>query len=394
MPQPASGSEDQSGRSRPIGVAQLLLIVAVIAVALYFARAPERLHRDVGPAPAAETDKPVVEVLRPVPTTHTMRVELTGAVRLEERTSVSAEVVGRVIWVSPDFSNGGAIRADEPFLKIDPREYELRVEAAEMAVEAAQARVWAERARGEEALESFRRDNPGAEPSDAVRRLPWIAQAEAELGKERSALALARLRLARTSLSLPHDARVVTSEVDVGEVVGPAEQVGASSLLGVVYRPSALEVDAPIEVSALEDLRPAIGRSARVRTRSAVYDAQVTRVSSVVNPRSRLASVFLDFSEKVPPDSLPLPGSFVEVAIEGPARDNVYVLPESVIRERNRVWVVENGALRSLEPRALGHSADGWVVEAFDAADGVVVGSLPGGAEGLEVAVSEAGTSG
>jgi multidrug efflux pump subunit AcrA (membrane-fusion protein) len=438
MPQQASGSEAKAGRSRSIGFTQIILILAVIAVALYFARAPDRVQRDVPPDPATEAGKPAVGVIEPVPTAHAMTVELTGTVRLEERTSVSSEVVGRVVWVSPEFSNGGSISANEPVVRIDPREYEIRVQAAERAVEAAEARLWMERARAEEDLESFLRDNPDAadlkrrvavvdcllrattdaeattadgerqlttdecfqldnpdtDPPYSTLRLASIALAEAELGKERSKLELARLLLERTSVSIPYDVRVVSSEVDVGEVVGPAEHVGAASLLGVVYRPSALEVDAPIEANVLEDLAPAIGRSARVRTRWAEYDAEVARVSSVVNPRSRLASVFLDFSGSHPADSLPLPGTFVEVAIEGPVHENVYLLPESVVQEGRRVWVVDGGALRSHEPRMLGHSGDGWMVEAFDTGEGVVIGSLPEAADGLEVVVTQSGNSG
>ena len=144
----------------------------------------------------------------------------------------------------------------------------------------------------------------------------------------------------------------------------------------------------------LEDLAPAIGRSARIRTRRAEYDAEVVRVSSVVSPRSRLASVFLDFSGPHPADSLPLPGTFVEVTIEGPVHENAYLLPESVVREGRRVWVVDGGALRSHEPRVLGHSRDGWLVEAFDAGEGIVTGSLPEAADGLEVVVMPSGNSG
>lgn len=394
MPQQASGSEDHSGRSRSIGFTQIILILAVIAVALYFARAPDRVQRDVPSDPGAESGKPAVGVIAPVPVAHAMTVEVTGTVRLEERTSLSSEVVGRVVWVAPEFSNGGSIAANEPVVRIDPREYEIRVQAAESAVEAAEARLWMERARAEEDLASFLRDNPDAEPSDSTLRLPSTALAEAELGQARAELDLARLLLERTSVSVPYDARVVTSEVDVGEVVGPAEHVGASSLLGVVYRPSALEVDAPIEANLLDDLAPAIGRAARVRTRWAEYGAEVARVSSVVSPRSRLASVFLDFSGAHPADSLPLPGTFVEVAIEGPLHENVYLLPESVVQEGGRVWVVDGGALRSHEPRVLGHSGEGWMVEAFDAGEGIVIGSLPEATEGLGVVVTQSGNSG
>ena len=237
---PASPSE----KPRWLGYVQLALIVIAIAVALYFAQAPNRVER--GPVSGAVQAMPVVSVVKPAATEHVIKVNLTGSVRAERRAKVRSEVVGRVVWVSPDFTEGGTIPANEPFLKIDRREFELEVEAANMAVSEAEAKVGVERAL----------------PLDRAGRLPSIAVAEAALGKARAALALAELRLARTEISLPFDARVVSTDVEVGEMVGPASTAGRSSRLGVVYRRGVLKVRAPIEPGDLSRLKPVIGRSA------------------------------------------------------------------------------------------------------------------------------------
>ena len=230
----------------------------------------------------------------------------------------------RVAWVSPKLGNGGSIDANETFVRIDPAEYELRVKVAEMAVKAAEARVRIERIRGEEAAETFASANPGAQISDWVRRKPFIAKAQARLMKSRAELDLARLQLERTNISLPYPSRVIRSRIEVGEYVGP-DPSGESPLLGVVYRTRALQIDAPIEPNDLQYLDPVIGRSAQVGTRGGTYDAEVVRVSSVVAPQSRLATVFLRFSEDHAPDSLPLPGTFARMAIAGPSYEDVYV---------------------------------------------------------------------
>ena len=86
----------------------------------------------------------------------------------------------------------------------------------------------------------------------------------------------------------------------------------------------------------------------------------------------------------------PCRARFVEVEIEGPAYKGVYVLPDSVLQEGDSVWTVRDGVLRSRSLRALGHSAAGMVVKAFDAGEGVVTGILPGAGEGLAVLVAEA----
>ncbi len=377
-----------SGRPEWRGYAQLVFILGAIALALYFARAPARVDRGAMPDPSPGSDRPTVTVIQPVPTEQSLTVDLTGSVTLEEKASVASEVVGRVVWVSPKFSNGGSFAAGESVIRIDPTKYELQVEAATMAVREAEARVWAQRARGEEEARRFALENPGVEASEWVRRLPKIAEAEAELEKARAVLKLAELRLKDTNVSFPYDGRVMTSDVEVGELVGPINLVGRTAL-GVVYRPSALQVDVPIEQRDLDHLAPVIGRVARVSGQMGSWRARVARVSSVVAPKTRLATVFLKFSANARASSLPVPGAFVRVAIQGPSYKEVYVLPESVLQERDSVWVVKGGVLRSFEPDTVGRTAEGWVVRAFDAGAGVVVGTLPGAREGLAVAVTD-----
>lgn len=376
MAQQPRDSAGPSGRPRSLGIVQIVLILAAIAVALYFARAPERVEREASSGLTDTKAKPAVSVVRPVAEAQALTVDLTGSVRMESRTRVASEVVGRVVWVSPEFRNGGWIGANETFIRIDPAEYALEVDAAEQGVREADARLRMERAREEEDARSFS-----------------IELADAALMKARAALELARLRLERTNISLPHDVRVVRSDVGVGELVGPAELVGPSSRLGVVYRPGAVEVDAPVEPGDLAYLAPVIGRSAEVRAGATTWPAEIVRVSAVVSPKTRLGSVFLRFGPDSPPDSLPPPGTFVEVAITGPSYENAYVLPESVVQEGGSVWVVDGGVLRSFTPRDLGRTSDGWVVEAFDAGEGVVVGTLPGARAGLDVVATQSGSS-
>ena len=368
MSEESTNPASASGRPRWLGFAQLALILLAIVVALYFARAPDRVER--GPIAGPAQAKPVVGVVKPAATGHAVAFKLTGTVTLERRTRVVSEVVGRVVWVSPKFSSGGSIPANEVFVKIDPSQYELEVQAAKMAVRQVEAMSEAGTA--------------GPETREA---------AEARLGQARAELALAERRLARTEISLPYASRVVSSDLEVGELVGPADDVGRQSRLGVVYRQGALQVRVPVAQGDLAALHPAVGRSARVRTIAGTIEAKVARVSAVVAPKTRLSALFLKFAEDASPQSLPVPGSFAHVEVMGPRRDGVYVLPESAARESDRVWVVKNGALASREPVTVARTGAGWVVEAFDAGDGVVVSTLPSAREGLKVDTAQSPSS-
>lgn len=388
MLEQSNSDRDGTQQSSWRGYAQLAVVLGVIGGAWYFARAPNYVELGAISGAALETTQPIVSVMRPVPTEHTMRVELTGSVTLEQRATVESQVAGRVVWVAPSFSAGGSFAADETVIRIDPTEYELRVQSASMAVREAEARLWVQQARGQEEARKFELENPGAEPSDWVRRLPKIAEAEAALEKARAVLQLAENTLEETNISFPFDGRVMASDVEVGEVVGRLDREGRVGL-GVVYRPSALQVEVPIEQQHLKNLAPVIGRVCRVSGETGSWTARVARVSSVVAPRTRLATAFLKFSSRARASSLPVPGEFVEVAIEGPRYTDVYVLPGSVLQERESVWVVKGGVLRSLLPDAVGWSAEGRVVQAFDTGAGVVVGRPPAAREGLAVTVRD-----
>ena len=393
MAQETTEPQGRSGRPKWMGYAQLILILAAIGVALYFAQAPSGVDRDPISDLAIDQAKPTVAVIQPVPTEQALRVDLTGGVTLHGNVKVSSEVGGRVVWVSPNFRNGGSIAANETFIRIDPTEYELELEVAAAKVARAEARLQIERVEAEEAAASFARENPGADIPEWVRRAPHIAKAEASLMKAQAKRKLAQLQLDRTEISLPFDVRVAAADIDVGQFVGPAELVGRASSFGSVYRTDALQVRAPIEQDSLAYLAPAIGRSATVRTAAGTYEAHVERTSAGIGPKTRLATLFLKFAEGQPADTLPLPGTFVEVSIAGPVHDNVYLLPESAMQERGSVWVVDGGALKAVAPQMLGHADGGMVVEAFDVGDGIVVGSLPGAREGLAVEVSDAPAS-
>ena len=354
-------SKENPGRPRWFGYAQPALILVAVVVALYFARAPDRVELDVGSGVASGSGNPVVSVIQPTTTGQSLTVELTGTVKAEDRVSVMSEVEGRIGWVSPNFSNGGTLAANEPIVRIDPAKYELQVAAAQGLVAEAEARVASQGG----------------------------AAAQAALQSAQAALRLAELELSRTEISLPYDVRVIAADASVGELVGPQEFVDAQALMGVVYRPDALEVDAPIGLDDLQYLEPAIGRTARIYADSEVYDAEIVRVSSVLAPQTRLASAFFRFSADQPTDSLPLPNTFVEVEIDGPVFENVFVLPDAVLQEFDSVWVVSDGVLRFVAPRAIGRTAEGLLVEAFDTSEGIVVGALPGAREGLEVVVMD-----
>ena len=362
------------------GVVQLGLVVVIVVVAIYFMRAPSVAEFDDVIAEGAAT-APGVNVIAPLPGRQVVSVELTGTVRLQGSVRLKSQVHGRVAWVSPKLRNGGSFEAGETLLRIDPEDFETEVRAAEAWVEAQRARMRKHELQGQLEAAEFQRENPGQPVPAIVRREPQVERFKARLDRALARLDAARLALERTSYSLPFEGKVVATEVAVGELVGPANPFGGA------FSRDAIEVQATIALDDLASILPAVGRPATVRLGARTFPATVERVSSVVAPKSRMATLFLTYADTVPLEDVPPPGVFVAVSIHGEAFDNAFVLPDAAQQQDGSVWVVHDGVLRSATPASHGRNADGWIVAAFDAADGVILGSVPGAEQGLAVEV-------
>lgn len=374
---------DGSGRFQLGGVAQIAFVLVLIVVAVYFARAPSTLTVEDYVPPRAAT-KPTVNVVRPAATSALREVRATGLVSVEGGVGVVSQVGGEVVFVSPALRAGGSFTAGQPLLRIDRRDHEIRLDAAKARLRQAQAQLAKQRLKGEARRAKFQRENPGLEVPALAARIPQIEKAQAKVDRAQSGVAHAELALSRTTVSMPFAGWVRASAVQVGQVVGPTAPVAQ------VFAKDDLRVEASVSQDDLQAMGSVIGRSAKAQAAGRALDVVVRRISAVVDLQSRLATVYLGFAETVAEDALPRPGTFAHVVFEGPRLDGVFVLPEAAEQSGGSVWIVDDGALRAFLPRPLGRTSAGWLVEAFDAAEGVVVGKVAAARAGLPVEPVEA----
>ena len=381
----ASGPEPEAARTtggRWKGVAQVVIVLAAAAAAVYFARAPGGTPAAAAAADAAaapESAPPAVAVIHPASTSAAREVRATGVVAAAAGVGLRSRVSGEVVAVSPALRSGGSFSAGEPLLRIDPTDYEIRLEAAQAQLRHAQARLALQELRGEAGRRRYLRRNPDSEVPPLIARVPHVAREQARVDRALTGVRSAELDLRRTTLSLPFDGWVTGSSVAVGQVVGPA------AALAQVFAKDAIEVEARVSQEDLDSLQPIAGRAAAVLTGGRTFAAAVQRVSAVADPQSRQVTLYLTFAEEVELPDLPRPGAFASVTLAGPPLDGVIVLPESAEQFGGSIWVVEDDALRSLQPRSLGRTAAGWLVEAFDTGQGVVVGRVAEARAGLPV---------
>lgn len=363
-----------------LGWLQVGVVVLVVLVGIYFARAPQVPEYDDTPVRGAE--RPTVTVVQPTAGSRSLTVSLTGGVDARKRVRVQPGSSGHVLEVSQSLRSGGTFRAGETLLRIDPTEFELRLDRARANLHAAQGRLRKQRDKGAYDSAQFRRANPGQDVPPSVARLGPIQRFEGRVRALEADVQLAEARLADTRVSMPFDGTVIIASVAAGERVGPGP-------VATVFRTGDVEVRAPIATGDLAYLNDPRGRIATVWAGGRRFDAVVAHQSPVLAPKTRLAALFLDFAEGA--NDLPMPGTFALVTIRGPAFDNAFLLPDAAHRTDDSVWIVQDSKLERVVPRTLGRTDEGWVVAAFDVGEGVVVGAVPDEQPGLAVAPVAAG---
>jgi multidrug efflux system membrane fusion protein len=310
-----------------------------------------------------------------------------------------AQVQGRIVDLHPEFVRGGTIRAGQEIARIDPEAYQLAVAQAEANVrsgvaqiaeldanaEATQALLAIEREALDLAERELDRQRQLAERGglaasavetqqravlsqrSAVQSLENQLQLvpaqrdalEQALAVSEASLDQARLDLDRTHVFAPFDGRVATADADIGEFVSPGSRLG--TLDGV----ATAEIDAQVAPQEMAQLSRLIfadrgnpfapsnlvgeNLAARVRLNVDGFDpqwpAEVDRITDGVDPQTRSIGVIVTVDNPYglaragerPPL---IKGMFVEVELQGPVVERVFVLPRRAI-EAGRIMVVD-----------------------------------------------------
>lgn len=378
-------------KSRPIMKIVLPIIVLAIgagatAALISSRKEPERVER-----PALG---PLVEVRRVE--AETVLVQVTGQGEVHPRVAVdlAPQVSGRLTAVHPSLVSGGRFRAGEVLLEIDPRDYELAVERGVAAVASAETVLARERAEAAAAHEEWREVHGDEAPPALLVREPQIREAEAKLAAARADLAGAELALERTRISLPWNGLVIEESVDVGQMVTTGQKIAT------VYGTDEVEVRVPLDDRELAWFEWPGSSGGQARGPAAVVSAdfagarhswpgRVDRIEGRVDPRSRMVGVIVavkdPFSRR---DARPplLPGTFVDVAIDGTRLDDVVVLPRHALRVDDRVWVVDGQELDVRDVEVLRRERDRvYVGSGLEPGESVVVSSLDAVTDGMTV---------
>lgn len=361
---------------RHAGALQLIFVIGVVGLALLLSIS---LRPDAsGPVAAVRSADVAVSVMTPVATPFRPSVRLNGVVQARTVTRIIPQVTGRVIKVSPAFRPGASVARGEVLFVIDPSDYELAVERTLAEIEAARSELTRLEAEAAAEREIWRGQFPDRKIPDLIARVPQIAASNARIRSGEAAREAAELALSRTTVRAPFDARILETELDVGQVVGTNAAVGS------MFSIDSLEIVVPVSAEQRRLIGPLDGQRVSIimpTSSDDVIDGKLLRAAAALDERTRLGTLYVATEN---PERLTV-GEFVTVEIEGQNTPDSYRLPASALTSRDRLWVVEDGRLAARNVDVLGREAEMAVVRVFDDADGVVVIPPANARDGLSV---------
>ncbi|WP_367156090.1 efflux RND transporter periplasmic adaptor subunit [Methylomonas sp. HYX-M1] len=378
-----------------------LLPVAVLLGAVGAAWAmielrPGRISQD------AQAILPVVQVWRAEPQTLRLTVETQGVVTPREEIDLIAQVGGQVQTVHPALASGGFFAANEVLVRIDPRDYDYAIAAAEAGVAEAQRVLINEKAQAEQALSDWQALGQG-EAGDLALRKPQLAEAQAKLSAAQAELAKAGLNRSRCDIRAPFAGRVLNKRIGRGQFLSPGSPVAR------IYANDVAEIRLPIAVDDLAFLAlpltnpknpqwPQVRLQAEIGGRSLQWPARIVRSEAALD--SDNGQLFLiaqvDDPERAVATMPLFSGLFVQAQIEGITRDKLFVLPRASINNLQQVKLVN--ADRRLELRQVrvlrNQGGNSIVSTGLTAGERVVVSELPLAVAGMQVQIADDGDSG
>lgn len=266
-------------------------------------------------------------------------VSAVGSVEAFEKVQVTARVAGVVEQVK--FVEGESVEAGTPLVEIEPRRYQLAVEAARANVqkaEAAKADAEAALARRKAVTEK----NPGLIPGEEIATFATRVQtAAADVAQARSALDQAELNLRDAFVRAPVAGRIETRTVTTGQYVSPG---GVLATL-VLRDPLLLRFQVPSEDA--RNLRPGLVARFRVPGDQGEFRARITHVAGAAETSSRMVAVTAQVDD--PRRAALRPGAFADVTVPVGGVAHAAVIPQTAIRPSERgflAYVVEDGKAR------------------------------------------------
>ena len=402
MPSDQQHQPDLSGPNRNRARLQILLpvIVAIAGAAIAF----WLLQTGPKAKPRQKARNAVLVDVRPVEFgQQTTTISVTGTVKPKHIVELKPEVSGKIIAMSEQLVPGEHFGKDQTLLNIDPRDYQLAAQQLSSEVAKAEADLQMELGRQRVARKEYELlgEKVDSEELNLMLRVPQLDSSRATLEGVKTKLEKALLDLARTTVKAPFNAVVMSRQVNLGT------SVSTSTTLATLVGTDSYWVEAPIPVSLLKwinfnNREPGENSSARIFDASAwgpdrYRSGKVAGLTAQVEEQGRMAEALVEISDPLALKDQSaggpklLLGSYVRVEIEGSPVSRAAVIERELIRDGNRVWVMDGNGQLDIRPVDIAFRAHDHVLVTGGLQEGenLVVSNLPSPVQGMALRLAD-----
>ena len=309
-----------------------------------------------------------------------------GEVRPRTQVTIVAQVAGRVVSVSSEFTEGGVVTPGATLLKIEDTDYKLALAQAQSAVAEAEVGIQEAEAAADVARKQLRN---AQNASPLALKQPQVARARAMLISAQSAMSQAELNLSRTKISLPFHGRLSEKNVNVGQFVSPGTPIGQafSTDFAEVRLPlddtQLASLDLPIGFISARDETIKVNLSATVAGKVQNWEGRLVRLDASINSQTRTlygqVEVALPYTLNVSQHNMPLAvGLYVTAEIEGRSIENATVISREGLRAGNRVFIVNSEGKLEIRDVSVVHSSpkDAVIDTGIEVNDKIIISSI------------------
>lgn len=308
-----------------------------------------------------------------------INIQSYGLVEARVNSKVVAQVNGRVVYVSEQFRDGAFFKEGDLLLQIEQADYEIEVEIAAANMTEATRVLEEELAASKQARQDWDRLGRGGKPAALVLREPQLKSARAMLRSANARLKQAQLNLERCEIRAPFDGRVLSSSIDLGQVVSN------NTTLADIFATDAVEIRLPIknrelsllylpedkpdgESLAAEGIAPAANVEiiSQLAGKEIWYGTMV-RTAGSIDSSSRQLYVVVRIDDpfgRAAEGRFPLKiGQYVTARIKGRTIKQAISIPNSAIYQGSYVYVLKEGAVYRQEIEIYWQDKDIVIIE-------------------------------
>ena len=351
-------SEHIMYKRKLFGHVDLFIIPVLVIVGLSFLLFWKLKQKEQKVEKEVRTNKAqVVKVAPVVKELWSESVEVIGIVESTDESQLTSLVEGDIVEISPNFQIGNHVTKGEVLMKVNSSKYREALSNAKALLatrelEYEQEQLNATQVKAE--LEYFK----DSEYSRFAIREPHLKVARAQIDSAQQAVNQALSNLENCNFFAPSDGEVKTRNVNYGEFVVSGQP------LGELFSRKNWHVKAELSDRNLQIL----GGMKQVKEINIVIDEfsgksfLVSRISSVLNPKTFSLPLFLKLEEEI---VAPLIGSYLSVTLSAPTERLLVKLPRFAVFSQKVVTITNDSRVQLIPVKVVQETGEVIYVEPF-----------------------------